>query len=153
MEVLICPDSFTGTLTAAQAARAIARGWAEHAPGDRLVLRPLSDGGPGFVAAIGAGSGGELVERTVTGPLGEPVTAQYLIGPHGTAWIESAQAAGLHLVPVERRDPIRTTTWGVGELIADALTGGARRIVLGVGGTGTCDGGAGLLGALGAVAD
>ncbi len=153
VEVLICPDSFTGTLTAVQASRAMARGWAGQAPADRLILRPMSDGGPGFLDAIRAGAGGDTVERTVTGPLGDPVRAHYLRTADDTAWIESAQAAGLHLVPTDRRDPTRTTTRGVGELIADARVGGARRIVLGVGGTGTCDGGAGLLSGLGASAE
>jgi glycerate kinase len=87
---------------------------------------------------------------SVTGPLGSPVLAEYLITDDRTAWIESACAAGLHLVPIDRRDPTRTTSGGVGELMLAALDGGATRIVVGVGGTGTCDGGAGLLEALGA---
>jgi glycerate kinase len=152
VEVLICPDSFTGTLSAAQAAAAMAGGWAGVAPGDDLVLRPLSDGGPGFLDAVGAGRGGVRHPIWVTGPLGSPVEADFLMTDDGTAWIESASAAGLHLVPADRRDPTRTTSRGVGELMAAALAGGARRIVVGVGGTGTCDGGAGLLEALGAVA-
>ncbi len=152
VEVLVCPDSFTGTLTAVEASHAIARGWAAQAPGDHLVQRPMSDGGPGFVDAIRAGRSGAVIDRVVTGPCGDPVRATYLRTADGTAWIESAQAAGLHLVPSGSRDPTRTTTRGVGELMADALAGGARRIVLGVGGTGTCDGGAGLLAALGASA-
>lgn len=151
VKVLICPDSFTGTLTAGEAARAMAAGWLRVAPDDELLLRPLSDGGPGFLDAIEAGQGGARHAMAVTGPLGSPVQAQYLVTDDGTAWIESAAAAGLHLVPAERRDPTRTTSRGVGELISAALAGGARRIVVGVGGTGTCDGGAGCLEALGAV--
>lgn len=151
VKVLICPDSFTGTLSAAQAAEAMAEGWARVAPGDALVVRPLSDGGPGFLDAVGAGRGGGRHPMSVTGPEGDPVPGEFLVTEDGTAWIESATAAGLHLVPVERRDPTRTTSRGVGELMGAALAGGARRIVLGVGGTGTCDGGAGLLGALGAL--
>ena len=151
VKVLICPDSFTGTLSAAEAAAAIAEGWASVAPGDELVLRPLSDGGPGFLDAIAAGRGGVRHSSSVTGPLGSPVTAEYLMTDDGTAWIESASAAGLHLVPGDRRDPTRTTSRGVGELMAAALADGATRIVVGVGGTGTCDGGAGLLEALGAL--
>jgi len=153
MRVLICPDSFTGTLTATEAARAIADGWAQVSPADDLVLRPLSDGGPGFLDAVAAGRGGTLRTRTVTGPLGEPVEADVLTTDDGTAWIESAQAAGLHLIPRPLRDPTSTTSRGVGGLMAAALADGARRIVVGVGGTGTCDGGAGLLAALGASAD
>ncbi len=153
VKVLICPDSFTGTLSAAEAAEAMASGWSSVAPGDELVLRPLSDGGPGFLDAIRAGRGGVQHALSVTGPLGSPVTAEYVMTDDATAWIESAGAAGLHLVPAERRDPMRTTSRGVGELIAAALGGGAARIVVGVGGTGTCDGGAGLLRALGATSD
>jgi glycerate kinase len=150
VRLLICPDSFTGTLSAAQAAAAIAEGWARAAPGDAAVLRPLSDGGPGFLDAIQAGESGTRRHLTVRGPLGAPVAAAYLVTPDGTAWVESAEAAGLHLVPAERRDPTRTTSWGVGELIGAAAREGAGRIVVGVGGTGTSDGGAGLLGGLGA---
>lgn len=149
VKVVICPDSFTGTLSAAEAADAIAAGWASHAPADELVLRPLSDGGPGFVDAVAAARAGRRYSLTVTGPLGDPVAADYLVTPDGTAWIESAAAAGLHLIADDRRDPTATTSRGVGELISAALAGGARRIVVGVGGTGTCDGGAGLLDALG----
>jgi glycerate kinase len=148
--VLICPDSFTGTLSAAEAAAAMAEGWGSVAPGDDLVLRPLSDGGPGFLDAVGAGRDGVRHPTSVTGPLGSPVVADYLMTDDRTAWIESASAAGLHLVPGDRRDPARTTSRGVGELMAAALARGASRIVVGVGGTGTCDGGAGLLDALGA---
>ncbi len=150
VKVLICPDSFTGTLSAAQAAEAMAEGWSRVAPGDDLVLRPLSDGGPGFLEAVGAGRGGTHHPMSVTGPLGDPVPGEFLVTDDGTAWIESASAAGLHLVPADQRDPTRTTSRGVGELMGAAVAGGARRIVLGVGGTGTCDGGAGLLAALGA---
>ena len=153
VKVLICPDSFTGTLSAAEAAEAMAQGWASVAPGDDLVIRPLSDGGPGFLDAIGAGRAGVRHPIQVTGPLGSPVMAQYLRTDRATAWIESAGAAGLHLVPADRRDPTVTTSRGVGELVAAALAGGAERIVVGVGGTGTCDGGAGLLDALGATSD
>lgn len=151
VKVLVCPDSFTGTLSAVEAADAIARGWRSAAPGDELVLRPLSDGGPGFLDAVAAGQGGTREAVAVTGPLGRPVAAEYLVTPDGSAWIESAEAAGLHLVPEDRRDPTRTTSVGVGELVAAAVAGGAHRLVMGVGGTGTCDGGAGMLGALGAV--
>ena len=124
VKVLICPDSFTGTLSAAEAAAAMAEGWASVAPGDDLVLRPLSDGGPGFLDAIGAGRGGVRHPCRSPGPLGSPVEADYLMTDDGTAWIESATAAGLHLVPDDRRDPTRTTSRGVGELMAAALAGG-----------------------------
>jgi glycerate kinase len=149
VRVLVCPDSFTGTLTAAEAARAIAEGWSRVAPRDSLVLRPLSDGGPGFLDAVQAGRGGLRHPVEVLGPDGGHVMAEYLVDDEGTAWVESAGAAGLHLVRPERRDPTRTTSFGVGQVMAAALAGGAPRLVVGVGGTGTCDGGAGLLAALG----
>lgn len=150
MRVLICPDSFTGTLSAAQAAAAMADGWRRESPGDELVLLPLSDGGPGFLDAVQAGRGGDRWDIAVPGPLGDEVAAQVLLDADGTAWVESAQAAGLHLVPTDRRDPTRTTSYGVGRLLAAAADAGASRIVVGVGGTGTSDGGAGLLAGLGA---
>lgn len=149
MRVLIAPDSFTGTLSAAQAAEAIAAGWLRSAPDDRCVPAPMSDGGPGFVDVVHAALGGDLIARTVMGPLGEPVPAVFLRNG-AAAYIESAQACGLHLIPDSRRDPSRTTTFGVGELIGAAFDDGAREIVVGLGGSGTNDGGAGALAALGA---
>jgi glycerate kinase len=149
MRVLIAPDSFTGTLNAVQAAEAIAAGWRDTAPDDDLVLAPLSDGGPGFVDVLHASLGGDLIALTVRGPLGEPVPAS-LLRVGDVAYLESAQAAGLHLIPAERRDPTVTSTYGVGELVAAALDAGAARVVLGLGGSGTNDGGAGALAALGA---
>ena len=148
MRVLIAPDKFAGTLTAVEAAAAIAQGWRRTAPADDLVEVPLADGGPGFVAVLQAALGGRLVDLDVTGPLGEPVPAQVLV-VGTTAYVESAQACGLHLVP-EPRDPRVTTTYGVGELVLSARDAGAHRIVLGLGGSGTNDAGAGLLAALGA---
>ena len=150
VRILVCPDSFTGTLSAAEAADAIAAGWRRTAPDDDLVLRPLSDGGPGFLDAVASGVDAQRRTVRVRGPLGDRVDADYLLDVNGTAWIESATAAGLHLVPPDRRDPTRTSTFGVGELIADSLAAEAGRIVVGVGGTGTSDGGAGMLAALGA---
>jgi glycerate 2-kinase len=148
--VLVAPDCFTGTLSAPAAAQAIASGWRSAAPDDEITLAPLSDGGPGFVEVVQAALGGELMAVTVTGPLGDPVPATVLLTPDGTAYLESAQACGLHLVPAERRDPTRTATTGVGELIVAALDAGARALVVGLGGSGTNDGGAGALAALGA---
>ncbi len=156
MRLVLAPDCFTGTLTAPQAAAAMAEGWLRHAPDDTVVHRPLSDGGPGFIDALAAGGRGTLLSRTVTGPLGDPVPATLLLvaaeaDPTGvtSAYLESAQACGLHLVPPQRRDPTRTTTRGVGELLREAVAAGARRVVVGLGGSGTTDGGAGLLAALG----
>src|SRR3954447_16906264 len=152
MRVLIAPDKCAGTLSAVEAADAIAAGWREHAPDDELDLAPMADGGPGFVEVLHTSLGGDLHPVTVTGPYAEPVRAAVLV-VDGTAYVESAQACGLHLVPPEERDAERATTRGVGELIGAAVDAGARTVVVGLGGSGTNDGGAGLLAALGASAD
>lgn len=151
VRVLVAPDCFGGTLTANEAAEAIARGWSAAAPGDELVLRPLADGGPGFVEVLHTVLGGTLHECTVTGPTGEPVTARWL-AHEGTGYLECAQACGLHLVG--RTDPEVAGTAGsrgVGELIAAAQRAGMTEVVVGLGGSACTDGGAGMLAALGAV--
>jgi glycerate kinase len=161
MRVLIAPDKFAGTLTAVQAAEAIATGWRRQAPDDELDLAPMADGGPGFVDVLHAALGGDLSAVTVSGPHGGPVPAVVLrVGD--TAYVESAQAAGLHLVagpgagsgPASRSGDVETaTSAGVGELVLAAVEGGATTVVVGLGGSGTNDGGAGVLAALGATAD
>lgn len=158
MRILVAPDKFAGTLTAVEAADAIAEGWRRSAPGDEVVAVPMADGGPGFVDVLHSSLGGELLAATVAGPLGEPVPATFLLAGD-TAFIESAQACGLALLPLgdDGRTPVpgaatRASTYGVGELVAHAVDAGARRVVVGLGGSGTNDGGAGLLAALGAVA-
>jgi glycerate kinase len=153
VRVLIAPDCFTGTLSAGQAAEAIAEGWRRGAPQDDLTLVPLSDGGPGFLDVLSRALGGTTVAVTVADPLRRPVPAVILmvdIGHRRTAYIESAQACGLHLLAQDERNPMLTSTYGVGQLIAEALAQGATRVVVGLGGSGTNDGGAGLLAALGA---
>lgn len=151
MRVVIAPDSFGGTLTPVQAAEAIRDGWLVARPSDEVVLRPMSDGGEGLLDVIAhAVPQARRVEVEVVGPLGLPVHAGFLVLADGTAVIESAQACGLHLVPVDRRNPLRTTTWGVGQLLAAAADGGATRVVVGLGGSATVDGGAGALCGLGA---
>lgn len=150
MRVLIAPDKFAGTLTAVQAAEAVAAGWRRQAPGDQLDLAPMSDGGPGFVDVLHAALGGDLRMVTVQGPFGEPVPATILV-VGTTAYVESAQACGLHLTGGER--PEEASTYGVGELVRHAREAGAATVVVGLGGSGTSDGGAGLLAALGAQAD
>ncbi|MDI1466167.1 glycerate kinase [Catellatospora sp. KI3] len=154
MRVLICPDKFAGTLSAVEAAAAVAEGWHQTAPGDELICRPIADGGPGFVEVLHASVGGELVEVAATDPLGRPATGSVLLvdGPAGpTAYVESAQACGLHLVDPADRDPKTTSSYGLGALILTAVDRGAVRVVVGLGGSATNDGGAGLLAALGAV--
>jgi len=150
MRILVAPDKFAGTLTAPEAAAAIAAGWRRHAPDDEVDTVPLADGGPGFVGVLHSSLGGELVPAEVTGPFGEMVSGTVLLA-EGTAYVESAQACGLHLTGGHRAE--HATTKGVGELIQAARVAGATRIVVGLGGSGTNDGGAGLLAALGATAD
>lgn len=147
MRVLVAPDCFSGTLSAPQAAAAMAQGWRRHAPDDDVVTVPLSDGGPGLLDVVRGALGGAVLPAVVTGPLGDPVDAEVLLvdGPTPTAVVESAQACGLHLVPEPARDPGRTTTKGVGDLLVAAAGAGARRIVVGIGGTATNDAGAGML--------
>ena len=150
MRVLIAPDKFAGTLTALEAAEAIAAGWSDQRPDDELDLAPMADGGPGFVDVLHAALGGELLAVTVAGPFGLQVPAGLLLDGE-TAYVESAQACGLHLTAGEGAES--ATTLGVGQLVTAALDTGATTIVVGLGGSGTNDGGAGLLSALGAVAD
>ncbi len=152
MRVLVAPDKFAGTLTAVQAARAIAEGWSRHASDDELDLAPMSDGGPGFVDVLHEALGGELIAVRISGPYGEQVPGSVLVSG-GTAYVEAAQGCGLHLTPPDQRDPERATTVGVGQLLGAALDTGVRRVVVGLGGSGTNDGGAGLLAALGATVE
>lgn len=151
MRVLIAPDSFGGTLSAAQAAASIRDGWRAGAPADETVLRPLSDGGPGFVDVLHTTLGGRLLPIPVSDPLGRAVEATVLLVEE-TAYIESAQACGLHLLTAEERDPKATTSYGLGVMMLAAAEAGARRLVVGLGGSATNDGGAGMLAALGTVA-
>ncbi|TDV40430.1 glycerate kinase [Actinophytocola oryzae] len=150
MRVLIAPDCFGGTLTAPEAAEAIAAGWRSGAPDDELTLCPLADGGPGFVEVLYSALGGDLHHRQVAGPLGAPVDAVWL-EHDGTAYIECAQACGLTLVPRDERDALAANTFGVGEQIAHALERKVHTIVVGLGGSGSTDGGSGMFRALGAI--
>ena len=152
--VVVAPDSFGGTLSATAAAEAIARGWRRAAPDDELRLLPLADGGTGFTEVLHTARGGRWHEPAVTGPFGDPVPARWL-ELDGVGYLESADACGLHLVPRPSRVPAVATTVtsrGVGELILDAAAAGVREVVVGLGGSATTDGGAGMLAALGAVA-
>jgi glycerate kinase len=149
VRVLICPDKFAGTLSAPQAARAVADGWRERAPDDELVLRPLADGGPGFVEVLAEALGGRRLPVDTVDPLGRPARGEVLLAGR-TAYVESAQACGLHLLSPDERDPNTTTSYGLGLLIAAAVEAGAAEVVVGLGGSATNDGGAGMLAALGA---
>ena len=150
--VLVAPSGFKESLDAEAVARAIAAGVRRVIPGIQVDEFPIPDGGEGTAAALAGATGGELVPVGVTGPVGAPVVARYArLGgaARGTAVVEMATAGGLRLVPRDRRDPGATTTFGVGQLIAAALDDGAERIIVGCGDSGTSDGGAGALEALG----
>jgi glycerate kinase len=149
MRVLLAPDKFAGTLSAVEAAAALAAGWSRSAPGDGLDLAPLSDGGPGFVEVLHTALGGRLVPVEVEGPLGAATPAVVLVDGD-VAYVEAAQACGLHLVDPGVRDPLGASSRGVGALLAAALETGAARVVVGVGGTASTDGGRGAVEALGA---
>jgi glycerate kinase len=150
MRIVIAPDSFKESASAPAVAAALARGVRRAVPDAEIDLVPMADGGEGTVEALVAATGGRSVEVTVTAPLGEPVRATYgLLGDGQTAVIEMAAASGLPLVPQDRRNPLIATTFGTGELVRHALDQGARRIILGIGGSATNDSGAGMAQALG----
>ncbi len=150
MKIVIAPDSFKECLAAREVAAALAAGWARAWPESEVVCVPMADGGEGTVDAVAAASGGTLHTTRVCGPLGNTVDATWVLLPDGvTAVIEMAAAAGLALVADDERDPHRTTTRGVGELILAAMDAGATRIIVGLGGSATNDGGAGMAQALG----
>lgn len=150
MKIVIAPDSFKESMTAAEVCIAVEAGFKKTFPYAQYVHVPVGDGGEGTVTSVVDATGGEMVEVEATGPLGEKVDAYYgVTGDGKTAVIEMAAASGLHLVPREKRNPCVTTTRGTGELILDALNRGVERIVLGLGGSATNDGGAGMASALG----
>ena len=149
MKVAIAIDSFKGSLSSVAAGTAAAEGVRRVFPDAECRVRPLADGGEGTVDALVAGLGGELKRVTVTGPAGKPVNAKYGLLPDGIAVMEMAEAAGITLVSGEERNPLHTTTYGVGEMILDAVRNGAKKFVIGIGGSATNDGGAGMLQALG----
>jgi glycerate kinase len=150
-KVVIAPDSFKESLSAMEVAEAIERGFRQIYPQVQYVKLPMADGGEGTVDSMVAATGGEIVRVEVTGPLGQSVSAFYgLLGEGETAVIEMAAASGLHLAPKGQRDPRITTSYGTGELILAALERGVKAIILGIGGSATNDGGAGMMQALGA---
>lgn len=151
MKIVIAPQALKGSLSASETGEAIAQGVHRVYPDAQTHIIPVADGGEGTVQALIDATGGTLLTQSVTGPLGEQVDAQYgLLGDQRTAVIEMATCAGLPLVPPEKRDPRFTTTYGVGELIRAAFDRGCRHFILGIGGSATNDGGAGMAQALGA---
>ena len=150
MKIVTAIDSFKGSMTSMEAGRAVAEGIHRADAGAEVLVRPLADGGEGTVEALTSGMNGSRQQVQVTGPLGTPVICEYgIIESSGTAVIEMAGAAGITLVSDEKRNPLYTTTYGVGEVIRDAIKKGCRRFIIGIGGSATNDGGVGMLQALG----
>lgn len=150
MKVVVAIDSLKGSLDSMEAGNAIAEGILRADAGAEVVVRPLADGGEGTVDALVCGMNGTMQNVVVTGPLGAPVNCEYgIIEQTGTAVIEMAGAAGITLISEKERNPMHTTSYGVGEVIKDAITKGCRRFIIGIGGSATNDGGIGMLQALG----
>jgi glycerate kinase len=150
VKIVIAPDSFKGSAAAPEAANAIEKGVLKAVPGAEIIKVPMADGGEGTVEAMITAAGGEIRQVEVTGPLGDKVPAFYGILYDGkTGVVEMAAASGLPLVPKEKRNPMLATSFGTGELIKMALEAGCRRLVIGIGGSATNDGGMGMLQALG----
>ena len=150
MKICIAIDSFKGSLSTFEAGEAARRGVKAVYPKAEISVSPLADGGEGTVEAIVSASGGKMIEVSVSGPLGRSVKAKYgAIDGTKTAIIEMASAAGLTLLPEKDRNPLHTTTHGVGEIILDAMKRGCRKFIIGIGGSATNDGGVGMLSALG----
>ncbi|WP_312416290.1 glycerate kinase [Pseudescherichia sp.] len=151
MKIVIAPDSYKESLSALDVATAIEEGFREIFPAADYIKLPVADGGEGTVEAMVAATQGRIVQVTVTGPLGAQVEGFYgLSGDEQSAFIEMAAASGLELVAPEQRNPLITTSWGTGELIRHALDVGVKHIIIGIGGSATNDGGAGMVQALGA---
>ncbi|WP_432699891.1 glycerate kinase [Kluyvera cryocrescens] len=151
MKIVIAPDSYKESLSALDVASAIESGFREIYPDAEYVKLPVADGGEGTVEAMVAATQGRVISVEVTGPLGEPVAGFYGVsGDEQCAFIEMAAASGLEYLSPEKRNPLKTTSWGTGELIRHALDLGVKRIVIGLGGSATNDGGAGMVQALGA---
>jgi glycerate kinase len=150
MKVVVAIDSLKGCLTSMEAGEAIRKGVLNACGDAQVVVRPLADGGEGTTDALIFGMGGRTETVTVTGPLGKPVTCSYgIVEDTKTAVIEMSGAAGITLVPDAEKNPLNTTTYGVGEVIKDAIQKGCRRFIVGIGGSATNDGGVGMLQALG----
>ena len=145
MKVVIAIDSFKGSLSSMEAGKAAGEGIRRVYPEAEVIIRPIADGGEGTVDALIEGMGARPERVVVTGPLGEPTTAVYGVVGDNTAIMEMSAASGITLVPEADRNPLLTTTYGVGEMIADAAKKGCRRFIIGIGGSATNDGGVGML--------
>ena len=148
MKIVIAMDSFKGSLSSVEAARAVQRGILAARPDARIIIKPVADGGEGTVDALTQGTGARRISTEVSGPCGEPLSGSYAYLPEtGTAVIEMAAASGITVT--EKRDPLRATTYGTGQLIAHGIKNGFRDFIIGIGGSATNDGGTGMLRALG----
>lgn len=146
MKIICAFDSFKGCMTAKEACHAAALGLQERYPDADIVCLPMSDGGEGMVDCIAESVGAKKVKVEVHDPLMQMIEASYAISSDGeTAYMEMAAASGLTLVPIDKRNPMLTTTYGVGEMLLDAVRRGCRKIVMGIGGSATCDGGKGMI--------
>ena len=152
MKILIAPDSFKGSATAVEVGNALARGFRRIFSDADIRVLPMADGGEGTVAALVSATGGEIRSSIVKNPIGCEISANYgILGDQKTAVIEMSAASGLTLIKPEQRNPLLTTTYGTGQLILSALDDGCRRLIIGIGGSATNDGGAGMAQALGAL--
>lgn len=149
MNIVVAIDSFKGSLSSLEAGNAVKHGILKASSNADISVFPLADGGEGTTEALFSALKGEMISLTVTGPLFEPVRSEYAIVNNNTAVIEMSKAAGLTLVPKDLRNPLETTTFGVGEMIGDAISKGCRNFIIGIGGSATNDGGIGMLSALG----
>ena len=150
MKIIIAPQSFKGSLKAHEAAEAMSKGIKAFDSSIETVLLPIADGGAGTVRALVQATGGRIINSSVHGPLGENINAAWgLSGDSITAFIEVAAASGLSLIPINKLDPMKASTYGTGELILAALESGCRKIIIGLGDSATVDGGAGIAQALG----
>ena len=150
MKIILAPDSFKGNLTSLQVAAALEKGVKRVLPKANCIKVPMADGGEGTVQSLVDATGGQFIRKRVTGPAGNPVSARYgMLADGETAVIEMAEASGLPLVSGKKMNPLKTTTFGTGELILDAAKRGATKIIIGIGGSATNDGGVGMAQALG----
>lgn len=151
MRIIVAPDSFKGSVSALAVSNAMERGILTVFPDSEIVKVPIADGGEGTVEALVTATGGQIIYEEVSGPLGDQVKAHWgILGDSETAVIEMAAASGLPLIPAQQRNPRVTSTYGTGQLIKAVLDRGLRKLIIGIGGSATNDGGAGMVKALGA---
>jgi len=149
MKIVIASDSYKGSLTSREAGEAVQAAALDVFPEAEVIVSPLADGGEGTAEALLDGLGGKRIQCDVQNPLGDTITAEYVLTDNNIAVIDIAAAAGLTLIAPEQRNPLNTTTYGVGQMIDNAIRRGCREFIIGLGGSATVDGGVGMLEALG----